>query len=74
MPSIPLDPDLIPLPDTASALRQRYGEAPEYGAIWRVLRAGLVEPQRRGARLYVRDVDLPRLAELLGLVRSTGAA
>ncbi len=69
MPSLALDPDLVALPDASHALRQQYGEAPEYNALWRLLRGGIVEPQRRGARLYVRRADLPRIAALLGLTR-----
>jgi hypothetical protein len=70
---MPIDPDLLSLPDTPRALRQEFGTAPDYNALWRLVTAGHVPSERYGSRRYVRRADLRRIAELLGLTRPTAA-
>jgi hypothetical protein len=70
---MPIDPDLLSLPETPRVLREEYGRAPDYNQVWRLVTAGHVPAERRGARLYVQRTDLPRIAELLGLIRPNAA-
>lgn len=71
---MPQDPDLLPLPEAPRALREEYGVAPDYNQVWRLVTAGHVASERRGARRYVHRRELPRIAEMLGLIRHAGAA
>lgn len=71
---MPLDPDRLPLPEVPRALLREFGTAPDYNAVWRLVTTGRVPSDRRGSRLLVLRADLPRIAELLGLVRRPDAA
>jgi hypothetical protein len=65
---MPSDSSRIRLTDATRKLFQQYGKQVAYNDLWRHVAQGSVPAERIRGRWHVREADLPRIAEALGLL------
>jgi hypothetical protein len=60
--------DELVISEAMHALRERFGVGLTYSAFWSRLAAGEIPGRRQGRTWFVREADLPEIAEILGPV------